>query len=82
MDDVNDYDESLAEAIIKNTRRYIGIFSDIVFELLPTYKQHEVVAQDSLDVYIEHRQMMENRRQPNEQRADGRNKYPIELMRR
>jgi len=39
-------------------------------------------AKDSLDVYIEHRLLMEQRmHQPGEQR-DPRNKYPPELMRR
>ncbi|KAF2880379.1 hypothetical protein ILUMI_25795 [Ignelater luminosus] len=82
LDDVSDYDESLAKAITNNTRRYVNMMSDIVYELLPTFKEHDVVAKDSLDVYIEHRLMMENRmRQPNEQR-DLRNKFPPELMRR
>lgn len=82
LDDVSDYDESLAKAIVNNTRRYVNMMSDIVYELLPTFKEHDVVAKDSLDVYIEHRLMMENRmRQPNEQR-DVRNKFPPELMRR
>ncbi|KAJ8971894.1 hypothetical protein NQ314_000507, partial [Rhamnusium bicolor] len=55
---------------------------DIVFEILPSFVQRGVIAKDALDVYIEHRVMMENRiRQPNEQR-DARNKFPPELMRR
>ncbi|XP_026466222.1 DNA replication licensing factor Mcm7-like [Ctenocephalides felis] len=82
LDDVMDFKESLAEAIIANTRRYINLFSDVVFELLPSFKEKEVVAKDSLDVYIEHRLLMESRtRQPHDQR-DPRNKYPPELMRR
>ncbi|TRY54244.1 hypothetical protein DNTS_010108, partial [Danionella cerebrum] len=41
-----------------------------------------VIAKDALDVYIEHRLMMEVRgRDPNEHR-DSRNQYPAELMRR
>lgn len=82
LDDVHDYDEELAEAIIKNTRRYTNMISDIVFELLPTFKEHDVVAKDALDVYIEHRLLMESRiRQPNEHR-NPQNKFPDELMRR
>ena len=34
-------DQELAEAIIKNTRRYVTIFSEAVAELLPVYKQRE-----------------------------------------
>ncbi|KAJ9586445.1 hypothetical protein L9F63_019909, partial [Diploptera punctata] len=76
------YMEDLADAIIGNTRRYGNIAADIVYALLPEYKEHEIVAKDSLDVYIEHRLMMEQRlRQPGEQR-DPHNKYPPELMRR
>lgn len=82
LDDVNDYNEELANAIIQNTRRYVSIVADVVFELLPTFKEHDVAAKDALDVYIEHRVMMESRvRQPNEQRS-AQNKFPDELMRR
>ncbi|CAH1098449.1 unnamed protein product [Psylliodes chrysocephalus] len=82
LDDVNDFDDDLAKAIQLNTRRYSNLVADIVFELLPTFVQKDVVAKDALDVYIEHRLMMENRlRQPNEQH-DARNKFPTELMRR
>lgn len=42
----------------------------------------QVVAKDALDVYIEHRMLMESRNhQPGDVR-DPRNKYPPELMRR
>ncbi|TRY54049.1 hypothetical protein DNTS_034760 [Danionella cerebrum] len=45
-------------------------------------EKQEVIAKDALDVYIEHRLMMEVRgRDPNEHR-DLRNQYPAELMRR
>ncbi|XP_049518540.1 DNA replication licensing factor mcm7 [Dermacentor silvarum] len=82
MDDVEDYDSGLAEAIMQNARRYCNLFADVVYEMLPDYKQKEVVAKDALDVYIEHRMLMENRnRQPGDAR-DPRNKYPSELMRR
>lgn len=82
LDDVNDFNDELAEAILNNTRRYTTILSDIVFEVLPTFVQHEVIAKDALDVYIEHRLMMERRlRQPNEHR-EARNKFPPELIKR
>lgn len=82
LDDVNDFDNELANAIITNTRRYNNLLSDIVYEILPSFVQRDIIAKDALDVYIEHRLMMENRiRQPNDQR-DARNKFPQELMRR
>lgn len=82
LDDLEDHNPDLAEACKNNARRYANMISDIVFELLPTFKQHEVPAKDALDVYIEHRLMMENRlRQPHEQK-NSKNKFPPELMRR
>ncbi|KAI4466471.1 dna replication licensing factor mcm family member [Holotrichia oblita] len=82
LDDLHDYDPELADVVVNNSRRYVNMLSDIVQELLPTFKEHDVVAKDALDVYIEHRLMMENRaRQPNEQR-NPQNKFPSELMRR
>lgn len=82
LDDLNDYDNELTDAIINNTRRYSNMLYETIFEMLPTFKQHDVPAKDALDVYVEHRLMMEGRtRQQNEQR-DARNKFPPELMRR
>ncbi|XP_067014629.2 DNA replication licensing factor Mcm7 [Anabrus simplex] len=82
LDDVRDFEPDLVDSIVKNTRRYTTLFADVVAELLPVYKQKEVVAKDALDVYIEHRTALEQRlRQPGEHR-DPHNKYPPELMRR
>uniref|UniRef100_A0A8C9VPG4 DNA replication licensing factor MCM7 n=1 Tax=Scleropages formosus TaxID=113540 RepID=A0A8C9VPG4_SCLFO len=82
LDDVAEEDPELVESICENTKRYVGLFADAVHELLPEYRQKEVVAKDSLDVYIEHRLMMEERsRDPSDMR-DRRNQYPAELMRR
>ncbi|XP_046988430.1 DNA replication licensing factor Mcm7 [Schistocerca americana] len=82
LDDLYEFDSTFMESVIMNTRRYVNIFSEVVEELLPDYKEHEVTAKDSLDVYIEHRQMLEQRlRQTGEQR-NPQNKYPPELMRR
>uniref|UniRef100_A0A0L8GNE7 DNA helicase n=1 Tax=Octopus bimaculoides TaxID=37653 RepID=A0A0L8GNE7_OCTBM len=86
VDDVAESDPDLADGIVDNTRRYIALFGDAVHELLPEYKEREVVSKDVLDTYIEHRLLMEQRNQ----RADGgpgvtrnpRNKYPPELIRR
>ncbi|EDW69131.1 DNA replication licensing factor Mcm7 [Drosophila virilis] len=82
LDDLAEFNESLAEAVVENCRRYVSIFSDVIAELLPSYKQQEVHAKDALDVYIEHRLMMDARtRNPMEQR-DERNAFPTELMKR
>jgi len=82
IDDVAEFDPDMAEAMVGNSRRYLNLFSDAVYEMLPEYKQRETVARDALDVYIEHRMMMESRtRNPGDTR-DPRNRYPPELMRR
>lgn len=82
LDDLGDSQPELVEAIINNARRYNLLFSEAVQDMLPDYKERDVVAKDSLDVYIEHRTMMEQQNhQPGENR-DTMNKYPPELMRR
>uniref|UniRef100_A0A8D8IEI9 DNA replication licensing factor MCM7 n=3 Tax=Culex pipiens TaxID=7175 RepID=A0A8D8IEI9_CULPI len=82
LDDVATYNDQLAEAIQKNARRYIKLFSDTVFELLPSYKEREAINKDPLDIYIEHRLLMQSRtRNPNEPH-DARNTIPAELVKR
>ncbi|XP_023933970.1 DNA replication licensing factor Mcm7 [Bicyclus anynana] len=83
LDDLHDMNQELAEAVMKNTRRYTNMVSDVVYEMIPDYKHREVAAKDTLDVYIEHRIMLEarNHRIPGEMR-DPRNRYPAELIRR
>ncbi|CAD7002582.1 DNA replication licensing factor Mcm7 [Ceratitis capitata] len=82
LDHVSEFNEDLAESIISNSRRYASMFSDAIAELLPSFKEREVAAKDALDVYIEHRLIMEQRtRNPMEQH-DQRNNFPPELMKR
>lgn len=82
LDHLSEFNESLAEAVMANCRRYTTMFSDIIAEMLPSYKEREVQAKDALDVYIEHRLLMETRtRNPMEQH-DQRNHFPSELMKR
>lgn len=83
LEDLVDFDPELSDNVIENTLRYQSIFADVVEELLPDYKEREVTFKDTLDVYIEHRLLMEqrNHQDPAEHR-DWRNKYPSELMRR
>lgn len=77
---MHEFNESLVEAIIQNTRRYSNLFSEVILELLPQYKERTVVAKDSLDVYIEHRLLM-GMRNPNDIR-EAKNRFPPELMKR
>eukprot|EP00794_Sanderia_malayensis_P013959 gene13959-15415_t len=84
LDDIKSTNPDLAENIVKNTRRYSQIFSDSIYEMLPDYKEREVEHKDALDIYIEHRLLLQ---QQNNQQRDGvarnpRNKYPPELLRR
>ncbi|ESN91580.1 hypothetical protein HELRODRAFT_96289 [Helobdella robusta] len=85
LDHVADHDADLCEAIVANTKRYVTVFADVVHELLPGYKTKEIVAKDALDVYIEHRLLMEQKLHPQGQQEvtrDPKNKYPPELLRR
>ncbi|XP_073995384.1 minichromosome maintenance 7 [Rhodnius prolixus] len=82
LDDIFEYDNSLVEPIINNARRFVNMVSDLVFDLLPDYRTHEVLAKDAFDIYINHRVQMENRARPPGERKDPSNKYPPELMKR
>ena len=42
IEDVQEYDPDLAQAMTENTRRYINLFADAVQEILPDYKEREV----------------------------------------
>ncbi|CAD5116938.1 DgyrCDS5777 [Dimorphilus gyrociliatus] len=85
IDDISEHDPDLAEAIGMNTRRYVNLFSDIISEMLPDYKDPTLgpVVKDTLDVYINHRQRLENQNHPEQETTrNARNRYPPELMRR
>jgi DNA replication licensing factor MCM7 len=83
IDDIATVDPELADAITENSRRYIQIFSQVVQEMLPEFKDKEVTNKDVLDVYIEHRTLMEQRMHHNtDETRDPMNRYPEELMRR
>lgn len=82
LDDLYEYNDSLVDAIVQNTRRYSSLFSDVILDLLPSYKERSILAKDSLDVYIEHRLMMESRFRGTNERSDPRNRFPSELIKR
>lgn len=42
LDDLDHFDNMLADAVAANTRRYTSMVGDIVQDLLPNYKDHEV----------------------------------------
>lgn len=82
LDDLQEFDDDLAAIVAGNTRRYVNLLLELIQEILPDFKERPVPAKDALDIYIEHRMLMEARNQhPGEQR-DPRNKYAPELMRR
>ncbi|KAG4073434.1 hypothetical protein HA402_000658 [Bradysia odoriphaga] len=82
LDDLNEFNDNLVEAVVQNTRRYAKLFSDVVSEILPTYKERTIVAKDSLDVYIEHRLLMESRLHNDAETRNPNNQFPTELMKR
>jgi len=86
LDDIQTHDEELAQSILQNTRRYTKLFSNAVFDLLPDYKQREIENKDVLDVFIEHRMMMERQLHP-QQPGETTNTvifkmFPPDLLRR
>ncbi|CAH1401536.1 unnamed protein product [Nezara viridula] len=82
LDDIFEFDNSVIEPILQNSRRYNNIFSDLVYELLPNYKQHDIVGKDTLDVYIEHRILIDSRNRQSGEVRESNNAHPPELMRR
>lgn len=42
LDDVQDFDSGLAKAIASNTRRYVNVAAEVIYEMLPQYKEREV----------------------------------------
>lgn len=82
LDDVAEDDPELAEAVCDNAKRYGRLFADAVHELLPLYKEREVSRKDVLDVYIEHRLLLEQRGREAGDARSPQNQYPPELLRR
>ena len=82
LDDVAEFDPELAELLVDNARRYSLLFGEVVQEMLPDYKEREVEAKDALDVYINHRLLVEGQNRTDDQNRQAQHKYPPELMRR
>merc|ERR1712038_1730693 len=64
------------------TRRYALLAAEAVSEMLPDYREREAPAKDSLDVYIQHRQLMDARTRGANEVRPTQNSFPPELMRR
>ncbi|KYO48406.1 DNA replication licensing factor MCM7 [Alligator mississippiensis] len=82
LDHVAEDEPELAEAACENARRYARLFADAVHELLPDYKERELTHKDVLDVYLEHRLMLEQRGRDAGETHGPQNHYPPELLRR
>ncbi|CAB0036207.1 unnamed protein product, partial [Trichogramma brassicae] len=82
LDDLKEVDEELAEYVRTNTRRYVNLLLELVQEILPDFKEHPVQPKDALDIYIEHRLMMQARAQNEGEQRNPQNQYAPELMRR
>ncbi|KAM9111321.1 DNA replication licensing factor MCM7 [Pangshura tecta] len=82
LDEVAEEDPELVDAACENAKRYARLFADAVHELLPQHKEREVVNKDVLDVYIEHRLMLEQRGRDAGETHGPQNQYPSELLRR
>lgn len=65
-----------------NAKRYNELFYDAIQELLPEYKDKDTVHKDTLDVYIEHRLLAEQRLYSADAPRDPKNRFPNELLRR
>ncbi|XP_030398802.1 DNA replication licensing factor mcm7-like, partial [Gopherus evgoodei] len=82
LDEVAEEDPELVDSVCENAKRYARLFADAVHELLPQHKEREVVNKDVLDVYIEHRLMLEQRGRDAGETHSPQNQYPPELLRR
>ncbi|XP_061220059.1 DNA replication licensing factor MCM7 [Neopsephotus bourkii] len=82
LDDVAEAEPAVAEAACENARRYQSLFLEAVEELLPRYRGEEVPPRDVLDVYLEHRLLLEQRGRDRGEPQDPQNQYPPELLRR
>lgn len=82
LDEVAEEEPALAEAACDNAVRYRRLFADAVHELLPLYRHGQVPPKDALDVYIEHRLLLEQRGREGGGARSPHNSYPPELLRR
>ncbi|NWH74859.1 MCM7 factor, partial [Piaya cayana] len=77
LDDVSELEPALSEAACENAARYARLFADALPPLYP-----QVSNKDALDVYIEHRLLLEQRGREEGRLRSPQNQYPPELLRR
>ncbi|PAA53725.1 hypothetical protein BOX15_Mlig017658g3 [Macrostomum lignano] len=85
LDQLAQSSPDLVEAIVGNAVRYQNLLADAVQTLLPEYQEREPNAVDTLDVYIAHRRLLEQRNHPDGAAEAGRdpsNRLPPRLVRR
>lgn len=82
LDHIIEFNAGLSEAIIENNRRYATLFSDVIYEILPHYKERNVLCKDALDVYIKHRLQLEMLAHDPMDKRELPSKFPAELMKR
>ncbi|RXN22211.1 DNA replication licensing factor MCM7 [Labeo rohita] len=51
LDDVAEEDPELVESVCENAKRYTGLFADAVHELLPEYREREVLLLTTIALY-------------------------------
>ncbi|KAF5395016.1 DNA replication licensing factor MCM7 [Paragonimus heterotremus] len=61
LDDVYEYSSELTLAIEENASRYQKLFAEVMDKLLPDYRSVDLVPQDVLDIFVDHRIRMEQR---------------------
>ncbi|RSH95139.1 Mcm2-7 hexameric complex component [Saitozyma podzolica] len=74
-------DTTLLHNIVRNTRRYVGLFSEAIDKLMPRPDREADYADDVLDLIMAQRQQL-NEQIAGERMEQGGNLYPPELMRR
>jgi DNA replication licensing factor MCM7 len=55
LGDLQEYDAELCDAVLRNSKRYMDLFSNAVFDLMPVKMVEEESKKDCLDIYIEQR---------------------------
>lgn len=52
LDDLEEFEPEICARVVANTKRYISFFQEIVQDLIPEFKTHNVVAKDPLGKYL------------------------------
>eukprot|EP00035_Acanthoeca_spectabilis_P005812 m.117579 g.117579 ORF g.117579 m.117579 type:complete len:740 (+) comp13201_c0_seq1:65-2284(+) len=86
LDDVQEYDHDLADAIAGNTKRYLEMFSAAI-DQIGVQPTDEVADMSPLDVFVSHRRLLMETSQSAQGREENRmeqhrTRYPPSLLRR